>query len=152
MTEPHPRTTRPRHVYHGFGFPVTLCRVPMIRLRGVWTPDVNYELLQRAVLGALVQKPSRLTGREIRFIRLSSEMTLAAFARRFAVTHPAVLKWESAGGKATGMGWATEKDIRLFALAKLKERPDRFFRIYQALETLPSRRIAPVSIDVSSVA
>ena len=39
----HGRTIRDRWIYRGFGFPVTLLRVPMVRIRGAWTPDVNYE-------------------------------------------------------------------------------------------------------------
>jgi len=84
----------------------------MVYLRGAWTPDVSYDLLQQALLGILAEKPARLSGREVRFIRLAAEMTLQEFAGRFGVTQPAVLRWERAGNQSTGMGWSTEEDIR----------------------------------------
>ena len=147
-----PRTTRARFVYHGFGFPVTLSHVPMVKIRGAWTPDVDYDRLQRVLLAAVAGKPARLSGREIRFIRLSFEMTLQAFAERFGVTHPAVLKWEATRHHPTEMTWAIEKDIRLFVVAKLKEGPTRFLDCYRRLEVQPKARSYPFKIDISSVA
>jgi hypothetical protein len=141
-----------RVVYHGFGFPVTLVNVPMVRIRGAWTPDVNYEHIQRALLRVLSEKPSRLTGDEVRFIRLTFEWTLQEFAKRFSVTHPAVLKWERAGRKLTGMVWATEKDIRLYALSRLEKKPSRFFAAYLELEHQPTGRPSPLALDLTSVA
>jgi hypothetical protein len=146
------RKTSARVVYHGFGFPVTLHHVPMVYLRNAWTPDVNYELLQRALLRVLVEKPARLSGREVRFIRLAAAKTLQEFAKRFGVTHPAVLKWENAGSRSTGMGWSTEKDIRLDVISRLKDQPGRFYRIYRDLESQPTRKAAPLALDVTSVA
>jgi len=29
------------YIYNGFGFPVVLHNVPMINVRGVWTPDIS---------------------------------------------------------------------------------------------------------------
>jgi len=146
------RTMRARYVYHGFGFPVTLCHVPMVKIRGTWTPDVDYERLQRALLAAVAGKPARLSGHEIRFVRLSFEMTLQAFAERFGVTHPAVLKWEATRHAPTEMTWAIEKDIRLFVLSQLQERPTRFLDRYRELEVQPTAKRYPLKIDVSSVA
>lgn len=146
------RKVNPRFVYHGFGFPVTLHHVPMVYLRGAWTPDVNYEHLQRALLRALAEKPARLSGREVRFIRLAAGMTLQGFAKRFGVTHPAVMKWERAGTRSTGMGWSTEKDIRLDVISRFEKKADRFYRIYRDLENQPTRKSVPLALDVNSVA
>src|SRR5271166_4173327 len=115
---------------HGFGFPVTLLNVPMIEVRGELVPDVNQNEVQRRVIEALAFKPCRLTGNEIHFIRLYAGMTLVQFASRLDVTHPAVLKWEKRGAKATGMIWSTEKDIRLFALLKIKAGRGQFVAAY----------------------
>jgi len=146
------RKTSVRMVYHGFGFPVILHNVPMVHLRGAWTPDVNYELLQRALLRVLAEKPARLSGGEVRFIRLAAAMTLQEFAKRFGVTHPAVMKWERAGSRTTGMGWSTEKDIRLDMISRLEEQPGRFFKIYRELEHQPTQKAVPLALDVTSVA
>ena len=146
------RKTWPRFVYRGFGFPVTLVNVPMVQIRATWTPDVNYEHLQSALLLALAGKGTRLSGHEIRFIRLAFEMTLQEFARRFGVTHPAVLKWEKAAARTTGTGWSTEKDIRLYVISRLKQPPGRFYEAYRGLETQPSKKRASLILDGASVA
>ena len=132
---------------NGFGFPVTLLNVPLIQARGEWVPSINQRELQERVVEALVLKPSRLTGNEIRFIRLFSEMTLEQFAERFDVTHPAVLKWEKSKNSATGMGWTTEKDIRLFALKNLAPKPQKFFVVYEQLVEVALEKPAPIKID-----
>ncbi len=127
--------------YHGFGFPVVLSNVPMVQVRGVWTPDVNFNELEKKLLAALACKPVRLTGNEVRFIRHSLSMTLEQFAERFGVTHPAVLKWEAAKNRPTKMTWAVEKDIRLEILSSLSSvRPSRFVEVYEDLNKEPSSK------------
>ncbi len=81
---------RKRFVYEGFGFPVILRNVPMVKVHGQWTPKIDYNELAVYVLFALARKPWRLTGDEMRFIRLHFEMTLTQFGDRFSVSHPAV--------------------------------------------------------------
>lgn len=83
-----------RFVYEGFGFPVVFRNVPMAKVRGVWTPQVDYNKLARDVALALARKPARLTGSEIRYIRLFFEMTLESFGRRFS-------PWPLPGGAGT---------------------------------------------------
>ena len=34
-----------RFVDTGFGFPIRLINVPMVKVRGVWTPKINYNEL-----------------------------------------------------------------------------------------------------------
>ena len=133
-----PRTVRSRFVLWGFGFPVTLLKVPMIRIWGDWTPDVDFQDLQHALLTKLVLRKSPLTGLEVRFIRHSFRLTLQAFALRFGVTHPAVIKWEQAGNRRTGMTWTTEKDLRLSIIEQQKGTPEEFLAAYQALRARPS--------------
>lgn len=132
----------------GFGFPVHLLNVPMIKVRGVWTPKVNYAKLTRLVLRNLALKESPLTGDELKFIRQYFEMTLAMFAQRFYVTHPAVLKWEAKGALATGMNWSTEKDIRLFVYTQVSEQ-NVLIEAYQHLEKKPSKMMTETQIDMS---
>ena len=50
-----------RFVYDGFGLPGVLLNVPMIQVRGAWTPKVDYNKLARAMALALAHKPARLT-------------------------------------------------------------------------------------------
>jgi hypothetical protein len=139
-------------IYGGFGFPVELRNVSMVLVRGTWTPDLDMNRLTDLVLRALAQKPARLTGNEIRFIRLSWSMTLQNFADRFSVTHPAVLKWEGTRDEATAMAWATEKDIRLELLRRAGIKPAEFLDAYGTFaRSRPDRPVAPTSLELGSM-
>jgi hypothetical protein len=139
-------------VDEGFGFPVRLVNVPMVKVRGQWTPNINYNELAKVVLIALAHKPARITGHEVRFIRQHFEMSLQTFAERFCVSHPAVIKWERAGKNATAMAWTTEKDLRLFVLSRLGARPNDLVELYARLEQAAPDKIVPVEIDAKKVA
>jgi len=142
-----------RYVDHGFGFPVAYLNVPMVKIRGEWTPDINYNKVSSLLLIALSQKPARFTGSEIRFIRHSFQMTLENFAKRFSVSHPAVIKWERSGMKATGMNWATEKDIRLEILRKMEKGGAKFFvDVYNELVTPPTAESTLLKLDLRKAA
>jgi hypothetical protein len=136
----------------GFGFPVKLLNVPMVKVRGVWTPKLNYNGLADAVLFALASKESRLDGSEIKFIRTHFEMTLQEFAKRFSVSHVAVLKWEKTKNHPTTMNWATEKDIRLFIIDKLRANPTQLAKLYGELATIPDGSPKPIILDAKKVA
>lgn len=114
------RKIKAHHIDYGCGFPIVLLNVPMIKIRGEWTPDINYNELEKSALLMLCHKPLKLSGNEIRFIRLYFEMTLQEFAKRFGVQHPTVVKWENYKDASTNMSLGTEKDIRLFIIKELK--------------------------------
>ena len=143
---------RKRFVDDGFGFPVVLHNVPMVRVRGIWTPRINYNNLARDVALALARKPARLTGNEIRFVRLHFEMTLEAFGARFDVSHPAVLKWERAGDSPPALKWPVEKDIRLFVVDRLQVRPRAFKELYETLREQVATPSKPLEMDISQAA
>ena len=153
MSKKLERKTQKEFAYEGFGFPVVLLRVPMVRVRGAWTPDVNYDQLARELLEALALKPGRLTGNEVRFIRHSLSMTLQDFAGRFGgVTHPAVIKWEQAENDPTTMNWAVEKDIRLEILRSVsKIKPREFLEAYSSLakERTATRRKMKLTVGAA---
>lgn len=136
----------------GFGFPIRLMDVPMIKVRGSWTPNLNYNKLALVVLRALAHKGSRLTGNEIRFIRTHFEMTLQEFAKRFCVTHVGVMKWEKAKNQPTSMNWTTEKDIRLFVLTRLAAKAQELASLYDELETFPEGKSEPIHLDAKRLA
>lgn len=136
----------------GFGFPICLINVPMIKVRGEWTPKINYNELTLIVLRALAHKDSRLTGNEIKFIRTHFEMTLQEFAKRFCVTHVGIMKWEKALNKPTVMSWSAEKDIRLFVLTRLAAKAQELANLYDNLQELPSGKPEPIHLDAKKVA
>ena len=119
--------------YYGLGFPVLLENIEFLKIDGAMAPNIDYIKLEELVLPLIAQKPTRLTGAEIKFIRHHFRMSLIDFAKRFGVTHPAVMKWESAGNKSSKVSWNTEKDIRLFAAEKTISNA-RFYDLYKTLE------------------
>lgn len=141
------RKIQKEFIDHGFGFTVKLVHVPMVKVRGIWTPDIDYNLLTESVLTSLCEKPARLTGSEVRFIRLHFEMTLQAFAKRFAVSHAAIIKWEKTKNRPTMMNWSSEKDLRLFVLSKLHPKPTEFAQLYRVLEDLKERKGYAIQLD-----
>ena len=141
-----------RYVYEGFGFPVVLRNVPMVKVRGDWTPKIDYNELAVGVLLALTHKPWRLTGDEVRFIRLHFEMTLTQFADRFSVSHPAVIKWEDAQDGTTSMRWSVEKDIRLFIQDRLDDGDKALTALYRSLTKEAKQQGKPITMDLEQAA
>lgn len=141
-------------VDYGCGFPVVLLNVPMIKVRGKWIPDIDYNMVEKSVLLDLCHKPFKLTGNEIRFIRLYFEMTLQAFAKRFGVQHPTVVKWENFNDRATNMSLGTEKDIRLFVIKELMGQKS-IGALYTELEKTLfaiSAQEEPIQLDMEKLA
>lgn len=148
------RKIQKHFIDYGTGFPVVLLNVPMVSLEGKWTPDINYNELEKAILIFLCHKPCKLTGNEVRFIRLYFEMTLKNFAKRFGVQHPTVVKWENFKNSATNMSIGTEKDLRLYIIAQLLN-PRKIGDLYIELETNPfllNVSENPIQLDVEKLA
>lgn len=125
------------YIYENLGFSILLKNVPMIEIRGTWTPDINLNILQKVVLLALAHCPTDLTGNQIRFIRAWLKLTQIEFGKLLGVTHPAVVKWEKSGNKASKMNLTTQRDMRLLLLDKLLTRDDDFrnaFRVVHLTE------------------
>ena len=138
------------YIDYGFGFPVQILNAPLKRVQGEWVLDLNFEKYEKAVLFALAMKPVRLSGNEIRFIRHHFEMDLKGFGKRFGdVAHSAVIKWEKFGDEPTNMNWATEKDIRLAIVDRLK--PKVLRKTYEALQNSAPRKSKRIKIDSSEL-
>lgn len=148
------RKIESQFIDHGCGFPVLLLNVPMIKMRGKWIPDFDYEMLEKSVLLDLCRKPYKLTGNEIRFIRLYFEMTFQAFAKRFGVQHPTVVKWEKFKDASTNMTLGTEKDIRLFVIKELRGKKyigDLYTELEQAHLDMSAHE-GPPQVDIEKLA
>jgi DNA-binding transcriptional regulator YiaG len=121
------------YIDYGCGFPVVIDKV-LVRVE-TWgeVPRIDYDLLQQKVLEALAVKKTRLTGHEVRFIRLYFRLTLEAFAAMLKVSHPAVSKWENREDNITNMNPATEIVLRLFVQQKIASSDSDFLRTFQFL-------------------
>lgn len=136
-------------IYHGLGFPVILRNVPMIKLRDVWTPDINFNVLQKAVLLALAYHPVDLTGNQIRFIRTSLGFTQTEFGKIFGVTHPAIVKWEKTDNKSSRMSLSIQRDLRIWLLDQLLLNDESFRKGFKIVhKTIYKSIITPIELNV----
>lgn len=145
-------TKRNTFIYEGLGFPIRLINVPMKKVFGEWTIDINFNFLQICALQMLSRKPTRLTGGELRFIIDYLEMSTRDFAKVFGVTHAAVLKWEK---EESTMQITTEVCIRLYIANHLKTTNKEFRELYSAIspENLTnSIESSPLEIDANKIA
>jgi hypothetical protein len=118
---------------YGCGFPVLLLNVPVREDEGEWIPDVRYDKLDKFILLELCRMSHRLTGNQIRFIRLYFEKTLQEFSKIFKIQHSTVIHWEKQKNKAANLNWGTELAIRLFVLYRLEPNAKKFQRDYALL-------------------
>ena len=64
---------------------------------------------------------------------------MVRFGEYFDVSHPAVLKWESAGDDAPAIKWSLERDLRLFIMDRLGEDSTNLGRLYRDLKSKASQ-------------
>jgi DNA-binding transcriptional regulator YiaG len=102
-----------------FGFPVEIKNAPFREVFGEWALDLNATALRNAVLHSIALSESKLTGAQVRFIRLTLGHTMETFGKLFDVSHAAVSKWEAFAEKPTNMNKVNELLLRGHALASL---------------------------------
>ena len=139
--------------YDGLGFPITLLNFPLIEVRGVLVPNIDYNVLQKNVLFALSRKPHPLTGNEVRFIRQYLQMTYTEFANRFGVTHASVIHWEKSKNTFAKIQPTTELCIRLCILDIIHAKNKLFrdtFRNFNYLDFKSQKNQDPENITLDS--
>ena len=135
-------------IYEDLGFPIKLINAPMKKVFGEWFLDINLSKIQKEILNILVNKPTTLTGDEIRFIRKYFEMTTVMFGSRFGATHATVLKWEN---NESRMNPATEFLIRLYVVDQLRTKDIEFRKFYHSmsLENLQKNKSEEKPIELN---
>lgn len=137
-----------RYKYVGLGFPIVLFNVPRVKVRDVWTPAIDFNELQKAVLLELCDMSFPFSGNHVHFIRTYFEMTLDAFGKHFGVTHAAVINWEKTKNRVAKINASLELLIRLFILEKLKINNQIFrdiFREFNIQQIMKKRKMDYVS-------
>lgn len=141
--------------YTAFGFPIVLLDFRYKNIRGVDVPDVNLNTLQKLVFEALIEKPSNLTGAEVKFIRAYLKLSQLEFSKILNQSgHSIVSQWERKGLKPTGMDYNTEILLRLH-MARTLNRLELAQLVEEFLEEAPfkvRKRPAPIEIDYKSAA
>ncbi len=141
-------------LYMELGFPVLLVNVRMVEVRGERVPDVNLRHLQEAAFRLLVDKPARLSGSEIRFIRKHLRMRQADLATLLNMAnHSVVSQWESRGDEPAGMDYNTEVLLRIWMAARVGLADHLLDLIDQKLKNLSSEGASvPLRITMDEAA
>ncbi len=107
------KARRESYLYDRDGIKATLVNVPVHRCPECGDFEVEIariEALNTTLVGAIIRKPSRLAGAEIRFLRKSLGWSGADFARHIGVDPATVSRWETG---AQDMGQVAERCLRL---------------------------------------
>lgn len=140
-------------LYEGLGFPVLMINVPMVKILGEWTMNINFAELQRIAILTLAKSNKSLSGKEIRAIRHFLNMSTYKLGDALGVSHVAVLSWENAEKK---MNFNTEIALRLQVLNYLKVSDKEFRDTYNQFDRkiLAKRTVesALLEIDAEKIA
>jgi DNA-binding transcriptional regulator YiaG len=101
------------YVYEGLGFPFLLHNVEVVKLQGELHPKIDVRKVADIAIKTLVLQKNRLTGNQIKFIRIYLAMSLRKFAALVNESHMAVKKWENFKDETTNMDRNIEIMIRL---------------------------------------
>ena len=110
--------------YNELGFKIILVNPPMLTLpNGTKIPAPNMKKLQITAFRALAEKPSRLTGDEVRFVRKYMQMTQVDFSKWLNMSnHSVVSQWEAREEHLCGMDYNTDILLRLLMETHLSKR------------------------------
>jgi putative zinc finger/helix-turn-helix YgiT family protein len=121
---------------------ITVRRCPACHEFEVVIPRVTE--LHRAIVLAVVQKTTRLTGAEVRFLRKYLGYSGVDFARRMGVSPEVVSKWEH---DKDPIGGQSDRLLRLLAI---RDRPVEEYSD-ERLAAIDDNRHDPISIDLRPV-
>jgi len=109
---------------HALGFPITILN-PTFKVRaGQKTLDLSLEMLSKLAFDAVIKKPGRLTGGEIKFIRGFLGQNQSEFGDLMGLKgHSQVSKWEKKPEETTKMSVHQEYTIRILALRMINQKP-----------------------------
>jgi DNA-binding transcriptional regulator YiaG len=123
---------------------IQLGRCPKCGNEDAILPQVNR--IMRVIALALIGKPYRLSGAEVRFLRSFLGMTAAKFARLVHVDKSTLSKWENSEDP---VGAQSDLLIRLLALALGDGLQDKTSAAIEGFPKISNRR-KPVKIEVQS--
>jgi DNA-binding transcriptional regulator YiaG len=111
------RVVRGNYYFGESGIPVTLKGIKIIRCESCGNQDPiipRLNKLMRVIALAVIHKPYRLKGEDVRFLRKHLEMTGEQFSRLIHVDKTTLSKWENNDDR---IGEQSDRLIRVIALA-----------------------------------
>ena len=80
--------------FNGFGFPVIIRNAPVKKTRHGDVVDLDFGEIEDALFMAIAEKPTRISGAELKFVRSHMNLTQEGFAGLIGVERSSVAKWE----------------------------------------------------------
>ena len=99
-------------IYKALGFPIKVVNPKFIEFRGEKVLDINPKKLMKAAFKAVISKPTRLSGSEVKFLRGYMELSQKSFADLIGVERSLISKWETLKDAFTGMDVPKEIVLR----------------------------------------
>ena len=131
------------YLYLGLGFPIILSQVTLQYMHDEWMPKIDVYKIAAIAFSLMPSKPSRLTGREVSFIRKHLKLNKSNFAKTFSVSHTAVSKWEKTKFEVSPMSLTQEKILRLYVMDYLEPKAKDFYSLYKDLDKVIAKKSAP---------
>lgn len=138
---------------NALGFPIVILNPQFKTLAGQKVLDINFDDLARLAFNKVVEKPGRLTGGEIKFLRGYLNLSQSEFATVMGLKdHSPISRWEKHPTKPTKMSIHQEFTIRANALRLNKGKiTNKFFEIFEVLKSTEDAGIE-ISIHAKDVA
>lgn len=151
MKSAETRKTVPIYTYHGCGFPVAIANAPLRKFRDQWCLDIDSGLIDEKVAFIIAAQPTRMTGRQVEFIRKWSAMSMRDMATILAVSHVAVHKWEKAASKGAAMDLNTERVLRAHIFMRMGFSPDKTLEIITTLNAKAKSKAEALQVDAAEL-
>ena len=100
-------------IYEALGFPIIIENPRYVEFAGDKVLDVNPEKIMKAAFKAVIHKPARLSGSEVKFLRGYMQMSQEEFAKLIGVERSIISKWQDRKYEFTGMDVPTEVLLRV---------------------------------------
>src|ERR1700733_7405619 len=109
------------YTFTGFGFDVLLKNVVVKKTHGEEYPDINMNELKLLTAKALLKRPVRMTGHEIKFLRTFLKLSFDVLSEKINVPASTIRSWEAKGKDVTGLSLEQEKVLRIYVINKVLE-------------------------------
>ena len=109
------------YTFTGFGFNVLLKNVPVKDAHGETYPDINMNELKLMTAKALLKRPVRMVGFQIKFLRTFMRLSFDAVSEKIGVPASTLRLWETKGAEVTGLSLEQEKAFRIYVVNTILE-------------------------------
>ncbi len=109
------------YIFSGFGFDILLKNVVIKEAHGEEYPDINMNELKLMTAKALLIRPVKMTGYQIKFLRTFLKLSFDSLAEKIDTAASTIRSWEKKGKDVSGLSIEHEKAFRIYAIHSILE-------------------------------